>query len=168
MLSVRARAPRRAWSRPSGSRHIEGQPDHRRHVRRGGRVQGVGRPHASGTARSPSLAWVSNNSIQTLIRKADIYGGSSFWADLREGVPPTLMGAPIYESSAMTGTVTTGSDVLLAGRFEDYAIIDRLRVTLLYQPMVLGTNSRPMGRWFAMKRTSANVLNADSFRLLRL
>lgn len=118
--------------------------------------------------RSPSLAWVSNNSIQTLIRKADIYGGSSFWADLREGVPPTLMGAPIYESSAMTGTVTTGSDVLLAGRFEDYAIIDRLGVTLLHQPMVLGTNSRPMGRWFAMKRTSANVLNADSFRLLRL
>jgi HK97 family phage major capsid protein len=120
---------------------------------------------------SPSLGWASNNSIQTLIRKADVYGGSSFWANLGEGVPPQLLGAPIFEASAMSASVTTGSSVLLAGSFNEYCIVDRLGTSLVYLNSIADTSSgMPTGQagWFAFKRVGGDVLNADAFRVLQL
>ena len=56
-----------------------------------------------------SLAWLANQAIINKTRQFDTAGGSSFWANLGMGQPEDLLGAPIYESTTMVGTTTTGS-----------------------------------------------------------
>jgi HK97 family phage major capsid protein len=130
--------------------------------------------HNALTARSrtsSSAAWVANNTIINLIRQMDTSGSAAFWTDLNGATPATLLGAPIYEASAMSAAVTTGSNVLLAGAFEELAIVDRIGTTLVYLNSIADTSSgRPTGSagWFAFKRVGADVLNADSFRCLQL
>ena len=120
--------------------------------------------------QSRRAAWVANRAIVNDVRQFDTSGGSSFWANLGEGVPEQLLGRPIYESSEMDSAVTTGSNVLLAGDFEQYLIYDRLGMTLVYDPVVLGSNRRPTGQgaWFAYWRVGADVTNVDAFRVLQL
>jgi predicted phage gp36 major capsid-like protein len=69
----------------------------------------------------------------------------------------------------MVAAVSTGSNIVLAGNFRDYIIVDRLGTQLLYQPMLMGGSNRPVGQagWFAFFRVGADVDNADSFRLLQ-
>lgn len=116
-------------------------------------------------------SWVANYSTLNAIRAFDVYGGSSFWADLSADTPPRLLGRPVYESSAMTATVTTGSNILLAGNFADYLIYDRVGTSLEMIPNVVDTSTgRPTGQrgYIAWWRTGAGVLSANSFRVLKL
>ena len=120
----------------------------------------------------PSAAWVANNTtLSTIRRMGESAGaGATLWATLGEGVPPRLLGLPVFESSAMVSAVTTGSNILLAGSFIDYAITDRLGTVVVPVTSVAGQNYRPIGAagWFCYKRTSGDTLNPDSFRVLRL
>ena len=95
-----------------------------------------------------SLAWLANRAITNKTRQFDTAGGSSFWANLGMGQPEELLGAPIYESTTMVGTTTTGSKNLLLGDFSQYYIVDRIGMSVLYEPLVKGANQRP-GGWFA-------------------
>ena len=115
-------------------------------------------------------SWVANKKIFSLARRFDTSGGSSFWANLGMGVPNQLLGQPIYEASSMTGVVTTGANVLLAGNFAEYYIVDRVGMAVMYDPIVKGTNGRPTGQggWFAFWRVGADVVDASAFRLLQL
>lgn len=115
-------------------------------------------------------SWVANKKIFSLTRRFDTAGGSSFWANLGMGVPNQLLGQPTYEASAMTGVVTTGSNVLLAGNFSEYYIVDRVGMAVMYDPIVKGTNGRPTGQggWFAFWRVGADVVDPGAFRLLQL
>lgn len=116
-------------------------------------------------------SWVANYTVLNSIRAFDVYGGSSFWADLSADTPPNLLGRPVYESSAMSSTVTTGSNHLLAGDFSQYVIYDRAGVTLEYIQNVADTSTgRPTGQrgFAAWWRTGADVVNVNGFRLLQL
>lgn len=115
-------------------------------------------------------SWVANKKIFSLTRRFDTSGGSSFWANLGMGVPNQLLGQPIYEASSMTGVVSTGANVLLAGNFAEYYIVDRVGMAVMYDPIVKGTNGRPTGQggWFAFWRVGADVVDASAFRLLQL
>lgn len=122
-------------------------------------------------ARHASRAsWVANKTVYNLIRQFDTYGGGSFWTDLGMGTPSQLLGQPVYESSTMTATVTTGSNILLAGDFAEYLIYDRAGVTLEYIPNVVDGSGLPTGQrgFHAWWRTGADVLNANAFRVLLL
>lgn len=114
--------------------------------------------------------WIANKKIFSLTRRFDTAGGSSFWANLGMGVPNQLLGQPVYEASAMTGVVSTGANVLLAGNFSEYYIVDRVGMAVMYDPIVKGTNGRPTGQggWFAFWRVGADVVDAGAFRLLQL
>ena len=115
-------------------------------------------------------SWIANKKVFSKARQFDTSGGSSFWANLGMGVPNQLLGQPIYEASAMTSTLTNGSNVLLAGNFAEYYIVDRVGMAVMYDPIVKGTNGRPSGQggWFAFWRVGADVVDASAFRLLQL
>lgn len=116
--------------------------------------------------------WMANKAIINKTRQFDTSGGSSFWANLGMGQPEQLLGAPIYEASAMDGVIDTSADnyALLLGDFRNYYIVDRVGMTMVYEPLVKGANGRPTGEagWFAYWRVGADVVNADAFRLLKV
>lgn len=116
-------------------------------------------------------SWVGNKKIFSLTRRFDTAGGSAFWANLGMGVPSLLLGQPQYEASAMTGVVSTGANILLAGNFAEYYIVDRVGMSVIYDPMVKSTgNGRPTGQggWYAFWRVGADVVDPAAFRLLQL
>ena len=122
-------------------------------------------------ARHRSRAsWVANYNILNDIRGFDVYGGSSFWANLGPDVPQSLLGRPVYESSAMASSVTTGSNILLCGDFSEFIIVDRIGMSVLYDPNVKGANQRPVGegQWAAFWRVGSGVANPNAFRILKL
>ena len=97
----------------------------------------------------------------------------SFWTDFGGGLPSSLIGNPVYESSAMDTTIVSGSndDILNLGDFANgYVIVDRVGLSIAYNPMVLGSNRRPSGEvgWFATWRVGGDAVNANAFRGLRL
>ncbi len=115
--------------------------------------------------------WLANKAIYNKIRQFDTAGSAAFWANLGMGRPPELLGQPAYEASTMQSAITTGGLTLLAGNFEQYYIVDRIGMSVQYNPMVMGrTNSRPTGEagWFAFWRVGADVADVDAFRLLQL
>jgi HK97 family phage major capsid protein len=115
-------------------------------------------------------SWIGNKKIFSLSRRFDTAGGSAFWANLGMGVPNQLLGQSIYEASAMTSAVTTGANILLAGNFAEYYIVDRVGMSVIYDPMVKSSNFRPTGQggWYAFWRVGADVVDPAAFRLLQL
>jgi len=126
------------------------------------------------TPRSASNAsWVANKAIINLIRQQAMAQSSanSVFTDFAVGQPSSLLGSSVYEASAMTATVTTGSNILLAGDFKaGYYIYDRVGVEMRYLPVVTGASQRPTGQagWFAFFRTGAKVVDPGAFRVLKL
>jgi HK97 family phage major capsid protein len=125
----------------------------------------------------PGAHWVANKSIYNLARQFAIGSGGmtgSFWVDFGGGHPSSLIGYPVHEASAMAGALaTTGTahNVLILGNFsQGYYIVDRIGMSVAYNPLVIGTNRRPTGEvgWFAFWRTGGAVINADAFRLLQV
>lgn len=116
-------------------------------------------------------SWVANKKIFSLIRQFDTSGGGSFWANLGMGQPNELLGQPTYKVTSMTGVVSTGANILLAGNFSEYYIVDRVGMSVIYDPMVKSTgNGRPTGQggWYSFWRVGADVVDASAFRLLQL
>ncbi|HEX4816695.1 MAG TPA: phage major capsid protein [Nonomuraea sp.] len=119
-------------------------------------------------------SWVANESIYSLTRQFATGTGPqhAFWTDLGMDRPSLLLGRPVYESSAMDGTLAAAStnDILLCGDFNNYLIVDRVGMTVAYEPLVKGANGRPTGEvgWYAYWRVGANVLVPDAFRVLRV
>lgn len=115
-------------------------------------------------------SWVSHYKNYGIIRRMDTYGGGNFWANMGGGQPTELLGLPTYKSVHMDSTITTGSEVLIVGDFQNYLIYDRIGVQLEYvQNVVDGSGVPTLQRgWVAHWRTGADVLNVDAFRTLRL
>src|SRR6266581_1500453 len=120
---------------------------------------------------SPSAAWVMNVAYINKTRQFDTAGGSSYWTNLGKGQPETLLGAPIYESTTMFGGTQAANSLLAVfGDFSNYYIVDRVGVSLMYEPMVKGTGGiLPNGQagWYMFWRVGANVSTPNAFRVLK-
>jgi len=119
---------------------------------------------------APGAAWVANVAIINKIRQLDTAGGSSFWTNLGKGQPETLLGAPIYESTTMTGSVATTSLEAIFGDFGQYIICDRVGVSMIYEPLVKGAGGiLPSGQagWFMFWRFGAQVSTVNAFRVMK-
>jgi HK97 family phage major capsid protein len=120
---------------------------------------------------SPSAAWVMNVTYINKTRQFDTAGGASFWTNLGKGQPETLIGAPIYESTSMFGgTQAVGSLLAVYGDWSQYIIVDRVGVSLLYEPIVKDQATMfPTGQggWYMFWRTGASVSTANGFRVLK-
>jgi HK97 family phage major capsid protein len=118
-----------------------------------------------------STAWVASQAQINRIRQFDTAGGSSFWANLNDGKPERLLGHPCYESSSMVGTIATGSKNLLYGDFSQYVIVDRIGMSVLFDPVLKDTaTGRPLGEagWYFFWRTGAKVATPAAFRVLTI
>ncbi len=118
-------------------------------------------------------AWLSSLFYINKTRQFDTAGGSSFWANLGQGTPEQLLGAPIYESSSMSTATASGSKVLLYGDFNEYVIVDRVGMSVLYEPMVMGTGASanlPTGEagWYAFWRVGAKASTANALQVLTI
>ena len=116
-------------------------------------------------------AWIANLAVMNATRQFDTAGGSAFWANLGMGHPESLLGRPIFESTSMAATpATTGSKTLLLGDFNHFFIVDRIGMSLMYEPLVKGANGRPTGEagWFAYWRTGAKVAVSSAFQVLTI
>src|SRR6266496_1501835 len=119
---------------------------------------------------APGAAWVANVAIINKIRQLDTAGGSSFWTNLGKGQPETLLGAPIYESTTMVGTVSAASLEAIFGDFGQYIICDRVGVSMIYEPLVKGTGGiLPSGQagWFMFWRFGAQLSTVNAFRVMK-
>jgi HK97 family phage major capsid protein len=74
-------------------------------------------------------------------RQFDTAGGASFWTNLGAGQPERVLGVPLYESTTMASVLTTGSKIAVYGDFGQFYIVDRVGVSLMYEPMVKGSNN---------------------------
>jgi HK97 family phage major capsid protein len=128
----------------------------------------------------PSVGFVSNITNINKIRSASPSGaGSSFWATLGDGTPSRLLNHQIEESPSLTvtsgaggtGTGSSGTANTLAvfGAWSNFLIIDRIGMSMLFEPMIKDTSSgTPKGQqgWFAFWRSGAGVTTANAFRAL--
>jgi HK97 family phage major capsid protein len=120
---------------------------------------------------SPNCAFVSNVAQINRTRQLDTAGGASFWTNLGKDQPEQLLGKGIYESSSMDPVLTTTHKPMVFGDFSQYYIVDRVGVSIIYEPMVTGTGASanlPTGQsgWFMYWRVNANVSTVNAFRTL--
>jgi HK97 family phage major capsid protein len=117
----------------------------------------------------PRARWMANLSIINQGRA--LVAGSGLTTPIVEGgANPTMLGWPVVENSTMDGTIaagTTNDYVLLSGDFSQFVIVDRIGLSVVYNPVVVGANGRPTGEagWYAYWRTGSGLINADAFRL---
>lgn len=131
--------------------------------------------------RSGGASFVTSRYFANVIR-ANTDSVTNYWQDFGAGAPATLIGYPVYYASAMgaypalgavgSTAITSGStdNVLLLGDVSQYKIVDRIGTEIMYEPLVIGANQRPTGQagWFAFKRTGADVLTSNAFKVLQL
>lgn len=115
-------------------------------------------------------SWVTSLQAINIARSFDTAGGSSYWTNLGQGSPETLLGGNIYESTSTPAYALTATTKLAVyGDFSQYAIVDRIGMSVMYEPMVKSTaNGRPSGQggWFAFWRVGGDALVPGAFRTL--
>jgi HK97 family phage major capsid protein len=123
-----------------------------------------------------NASWVANKSMWNAVRQLAMGAGAmtgSFWVDFGGARPSTLIGYPVYESSALLAslsTATASSDyAVYVGDWRNYYIVDRIGLSIAYNPMVIGgTRRMPTGEvgWACFWRTGGAAVNRDAFRVL--
>ena len=112
-------------------------------------------------------AWVGNLTTLNALRNRPSFTGStqSIVQDGPNG--PTILGKPFLESTSVVGTFTTGNKVLAFADMRQYYIVDRVGMSVVYDPIVLGLNRRPTGQgaWYAFWRVGADVSTASAIRV---
>jgi HK97 family phage major capsid protein len=82
-----------------------------------------------------------------------------------------LLGKPVYESTTMSATMTTGQLIGVYGDWNYYVIVDRIGLTVETIPHLFDvTNNMPTGQrgLYAYWRNGAKVVDANAFRTLKL
>lgn len=123
---------------------------------------------------SRTASWVASITPINKLRQLAMAQNSanSIWTDMGAGNPASFLGRSFEEASAMSGSITTGQDVLLYGSFDRYIITDVIgSPTLEFIPNLFDTaTGRPTGQrgfhlWW---RTGAGVSDVAAFVQLRL
>ena len=120
---------------------------------------------------SPNCAFVCNVAQINRTRQLDTAGGASFWTNLGKDQPEQLLGKGIYESSSQYSGLTTTNKIMVFGDFAQFYIVDRVGVSIIYEPLVTGTGASanlPTGQsgWFMYWRVSSAASTAQAFRTL--
>jgi len=126
---------------------------------------------------SQTTGFVANIATINKIRNASPSGaGSSFWATLGDGTPSRLLNHVIEESPSITVTAGTGTgssgtanSLAVFGAWENFLIVDRIGVSMLFEPLIKDpTSGAPKGQqgWFYYWRSGSDVTTANAFRVL--
>lgn len=111
--------------------------------------------------------WVGNLNVLNTLRNIPSFTGSYNSIVNDNTSPPTILGKPFLESTSVVGVYTTGSKVLAYLDAKQYYIVDRIGMSVVYDPIVLGANRRPTGQgaWYAFWRVGADVSTATAVRV---
>jgi HK97 family phage major capsid protein len=114
--------------------------------------------------------WISHLNTINRLRNVPAFTGAttSILNDTTD--PPQLLGKPVLESTSVVGAFANGNKVLAFLDGRQFYIVDRVGMSVLYDPLVLGANRRPTGQgaWYAFWRTGADVSAATAVRVLSL
>ena len=104
------------------------------------------------------------------LRQLPVFTGSQ--SPMLSGSVMAPFGEPAYESSSMDGVIATGGHkVLLYGDGRHYFIVERIGMTLVYDPIIkAAANQRPTGQagWFGFWRVGADSSVAGASTALRV
>jgi HK97 family phage major capsid protein len=111
--------------------------------------------------------WLANLTTINTLRNVPSFTGSTTSIVNDSGPTPTLLGKPLLESTSIVGTFTTGNKVLAFLDARQYYIVDRVGMSVVYDPIVLGANRRPTGQgaWYAFWRVGADVSTSTAVRV---
>jgi HK97 family phage major capsid protein len=117
----------------------------------------------------PNAKWMMSLPILNGFRQLPQATGLNYSVVNDSTSPPTALGWDIYENSNMDSTLSGGAAdyLVVAGDFQQFAIVDRWPASMELIPNLVGANRRPTGqRGFVTHfRTGSGVLIADAFRL---
>lgn len=84
--------------------------------------------------------------------------------------PPRLLGKPLIESTSIVSAFANGNKVQAYLDARQYYIVDRIGMSVIYDPVVLGANRRPTGQgaWYGFWRVGGDVSTATAVRVLSL
>lgn len=111
--------------------------------------------------------WMGNLNVINSLRNVPSFTGSVTAIVNDSTDPPKMLGKPFYESTSILGVYTTGNKVLAYLDASQYYIVDRVGMSVVYDPIVLGSNRRPTGQgaWYAFWRVGADVSTATAVRV---
>jgi HK97 family phage major capsid protein len=114
-------------------------------------------------------AWFGNVVPLDALRQLPVFTGSQ--SPMLSGSAMAPFGEPAYESSSMDAVVSTGGHkCLVYGDGTQYLIVDRIGMTLVYDPIIkAAANQRPSGQagWFGFWRVGADSSVAGASTALR-
>lgn len=112
--------------------------------------------------------WAANLTTINALRNVPAFTGA-FTSIVNDNGPngPTMLGKPFMESTSILGTFTTGNKVLAFLDGNQFYIVDRIGMSVVYDPVVLGTNRRPTGQgaWYAFWRVGSDVSTTTAVRV---
>jgi len=106
--------------------------------------------------------WVMSPTIKGTVEQLGTGLGGAIMNDIEQGYGGQLLGRPVALSSSFPGTPSSATAVenwLVVGDFSNYVIVDKIGLSTVYNPVVVGANQRPTGSagWYAHFRTGAEV-----------
>jgi HK97 family phage major capsid protein len=120
--------------------------------------------------RGQNPVWVMN---QTHINDVMEMGGTSYYtrsATLDQGPSGSILGRPVYESSALSSTLDGDTnDNIVYGDFSNFVIADRIGASVRFIPDLFATGAnRPSGQsgFFMHWRVGSDSVNDTGFVLL--
>lgn len=105
--------------------------------------------------------FVANARYLDKIRQFDTAGGAGLWVQLQNGFPAQVLGRGIREWSDFTSGATSNAWIMTFGDFSQFAIIDRVGMSVDLVPHLFGTaNNFPTGQrgFYAYWRNTSKVL----------
>lgn len=118
----------------------------------------------------PRARWLAHRAVYTEAERLDrAAGGGSVYRPLAAGEPPSLLGYPRHNASAMESDFTTAANrIAIFGDFGQYVIVDKIGLTVELIPHMVNGDGNPTGQrgLFAYWRNSAEVIVDSAFRVL--
>jgi HK97 family phage major capsid protein len=122
-------------------------------------VWGLRTPYRAGSA------WVMNSTTAGVVDKLKDGQGNYLWRESYvAGVPPTLLGYPIYICEDMPD-IAGNSTPIAFGNFKlGYVIIDRPGLRLIVDNLT----SKPLVQFYAYRRVGGGVANSEAIKLVKI
>jgi HK97 family phage major capsid protein len=117
------------------------------------------------------VVWLAHlNAINTLRNQPKFTGATEPILQDNANGTMSMLGRPVLESTSVVGTYANGAKVLAYLDARQYYIVDRVGMSVVYDPLVLGANRIPTGQgaWYAFWRVGADVSTAAAVRVLTL
>jgi HK97 family phage major capsid protein len=111
--------------------------------------------------------WMANLATINVLRNIPAFTGATTSIVNDSGPTPTMLGKPFLESTSILGTYTNGNKVLVYADASQFYIVDRIGMSVVYDPLVLGAGQIPSGQnaWYCFWRVSSDVSTATAVRV---